>query len=146
MEIKITITVGDNEPIEVKVDVPLEDETECKERTDVSQYAIWFDDTCGGWTKDPEMNKMFLLQQQNYANVRLQTVGYLFLNEVYDMLGMPRTKAGQNVGWVYNLKNPIGDNYVDFGLYEEESRKFVNGFENAVLLDFNVDGDILKYL
>ena len=88
---------------------------------------------------------MFLKQQQNYANEMLKSKGHLFLNEVYDMLGIPRTKAGQVVGWVYDEKNPIGDNFVDFGLYDinrEAVRNFVNGYERTILLDFNVDGNI----
>ena len=112
---------------------------------DISDYARFFDEYCTGWDKDPEYNLMFLKQQQAHANRLLQTNGYLFLNEVYDMLGIRRTKAGQVVGWVYDEKNPIGDNYVDFGIYDlynEKSRDFVNGRERSILLDFNVDGNI----
>lgn len=112
---------------------------------DISDYARFFDEYCTGWDKDPEYNLMFLKQQQAHANRLLQTNGYLFLNEVYDMLGIRRTKAGQIVGWVYDEKNPIGDNYVDFGIYDlynEKSRDFVNGRERSILLDFNVDGNI----
>lgn len=113
---------------------------------DISEYAKFYDDGCTGWCKDPEHNLMFLRRQQDYANERLQSKGYLFLNEVYDMLGIPRTGAGQVVGWVYNEKNPTGANYVDFGIYDiynEKARDFVNGYERSILLDFNVDGYIL---
>ena len=88
---------------------------------------------------------MFLKAQQQYANDLLKAKGRLFLNEVYDMLGLERTKAGQVVGWVYNPENPTGDNFVDFGIYDmskERVRAFVNGYEPSILLDFNVDGDI----
>lgn len=114
-----------------------------------SPYAVIYDDGCNGWTKDPEENKFFLLQQQNYANEKLKSQGYLFLNDVYKALGIPVTKAGQAVGWIYDEKNPIGDNYIDFGILDVNSpkaRDFVNGHERNILLDFNVDGDILKYL
>ena len=112
-----------------------------------SEFAIMFDDGCNGWTKDPESNKVFLLHQQNYANEKLQKKGHLFLNEVYDMLGVPRTKAGQIVGWIYDEKHPTGDNFVDFGILDvnkEANRNFVNGYERTILLDFNVDGNILN--
>lgn len=109
-----------------------------------SEYARFYD--CGneGWTKDPEYNLMFLRQQQNYANEKLKVNGHLFLNEVYDMLGIPRSKAGQVVGWIYDEKNPNGDNFVDFGIYDNKdgNRRFVNGYEATILLDFNVDGVI----
>ena len=113
---------------------------------DISEYAKFYDDGCTGWCKDPEHNLMFLRLQQDYANERLQSKGYLFLNEVYDMLGIPKTSAGQVVGWIYNEKNPTGANYVDFGIYNiynEKARDFVNGYERSILLDFNVDGYIL---
>lgn len=116
-----------------------------------SDYARFFDDGCTGWEKDSEYNLMFLRSEQNYANDRLKARGYLFLNEVYERLGIKPTKAGQAVGWIYDPDNPKhkGDNYVDFGIYEidrERSRAFVNGYERTILLDFNVDGPILDSL
>lgn len=109
----------------------------------VSPYARWFNETCIGWSNSSETNLTFLHMQQNYATEKLRARGYLFLNEVYDMLGMPRTKAGQVVGWIFDEKNPVGDNFVDFGLYHSHNEDFINGYEKSVLLDFNVDGMIL---
>ena len=114
-----------------------------------SPYSIIFDDGNTGWDPDPELTKYFLIQQQNWANDRLKAKGHLFLNEVYDMLGAKRTKAGAQVGWVYDEKNPVGDNYVDFGIfdiYNPKSRDFVNGYEKVIVLDFNVDGVILDLI
>lgn len=119
------------------------------EMGEYSDYAKFFDDGCTGWTKDPEFNLMFLKDQQRYANDLLQSKGHLFLNEVYDMLGIPRTQAGQIVGWIYDEKHPIGDNKVDFGIYNtynEANRNFVNGYERTILLDFNVDGNIIEMI
>lgn len=115
----------------------------------VSEYAKFFDDGCKGWTKDPDFNLMFLRDQQKYANLLLKQKGHLFLNEVYDLLGIPRTTAGQVVGWLYDEKCPNGDNYVDFGiydLYDDKKRDFVNGYERTILLDFNVDGPIMDLI
>ena len=114
-----------------------------------SDYARFFDDGNIGWSKDPETNLMFLRRQQDWANELLKAKGHLFLNEVYDMLGIPRTKAGQVVGWIYDEKNPVGDNFVDFGIYDihkPRNRDFVNGIERTILLDFNVDGNILDLI
>ena len=114
-----------------------------------SDYARFFDESCAGWNKTPEYNLMFLKQQQAHANRLLQQNGYLFLNEVYEMIGLPKTKAGQVVGWVYDEKNPIGDNFVDFGIYDiynEKARDFVNGYERSILLDFNVDGNVWELM
>ena len=114
-----------------------------------SDYAKFFDESCPGWTKDAEQNKYFLLCQQNYANEMLKAQGYLFLNDVYKLIGVPATRAGQIVGWVYDEKNPVGDNYVDFNIMDinsERARAFVNGYERSILLDFNVDGNILDLI
>ena len=113
--------------------------------SDYSPYARFFDEGSACWKKDPEYNLMYLRAQQQYANDLLISRGHLFLNEVYDMLDIPRTKAGQVVGWFYDAENPVGDNYVDFGIYDinrETARDFVNGYERSILLDFNVDGNI----
>lgn len=114
-----------------------------------SPYAKFYDDGCIGWEKDPELNLMFLRRQQDAANEILKHDGYLFLNDVYEMLGIPKTTAGQLVGWIYDEKHPLGDNRVDFGiydLYKENCRDFVNGYERTILLDFNVDGEIYKLI
>lgn len=117
---------------------------------DFSPYYRFYDDGCKGWTKDPQKNLTFLKQVQSYANDLLQIRGHLFLNEVYDMLGIPHSSAGQLVGWIYDEKNPHGANYVDFGLcniYREKTRDFVNGIENVIILDFNVDeGEIYRLI
>ena len=111
-----------------------------------SRYAKFFDESSPAWTKDAGYNLAYLRQQQQYANDLLKLKGHLYLNEVYDMLGIPRTKEGQVVGWVYSTDNPIGDNFVDFGIFDtqnEAARAFVNGYERTVRLDFNVDGIII---
>jgi len=87
---------------------------------------------------------MFLKAQQNYFNNMLQARGHVFLNEVYDALGMERSSSGTVVGWVIR-KDGQGDNFIDFGIFDGESeraRAFVNGYERNIRLDFNVDGVI----
>lgn len=108
-----------------------------------SIYARFFDPYSPSWSKEPEYNLIFLKCQQNYANDLLKARGHVFLNEVYDMLGIPRSKAGAVVGWVLS-DNGKTDNYINFGIFDGngKGRDFVNGLENAILLDFNVDGII----
>lgn len=65
------------------------------------------------------------------------------------MFGFPRTKAGQIVGWIYDENNPKGDNFVDFGIYNlnnQSAKDFINGWENSIWLDFNVQGNILDLI
>ena len=96
------------------------------------------------WESNNEYNLMFIKAQERYANDLLKAKKRVFLNDVYEMLGLPRTKAGQIVGWVYDPESPKGDNYIDFGLYADNLSysDYVNGFDQAILLDFNVDGNI----
>ncbi len=113
-----------------------------------SVYARLFDEANANWSKNPGSNLMFLRSQQNYANDKLRADGYLFLNDVYRMLGFPATSEGQIVGWVYDPGNEEheGDNYVDFDMYDilykdsDAKRDFLNCREPSVWLDFNVDG------
>lgn len=109
---------------------------------DTSGYARFFDQFSPSWSKDPEVNLFFLKCQQNYANDLLKARGHVFLNEVYDRLGIERTKAGAVVGWILSSDGST-DNYISFGVFEGQSdnaRDFVNGRNGAVLCDFNVDG------
>jgi hypothetical protein len=138
MEITIKI---DNQ--EFKNLFRLHNESEEFEQEWTSPYIRFFDKESMAWTPDPEMNKLFLLQQQNYANDKLRAKGHLFLNEVYDMLCLPRTKYGNAVGWIFAVDNSIGDNYVDFGIYNYLDRGFMDSYEKSILLVFNVDGIIL---
>lgn len=138
MSITIKIEIDGREVVNQKIN------ESCVQHMGCSQYARIFDETCSGWTKDAEFNRMFLLQVQHYANEKLKARGYLFLNDVYEMLGIPKSKAGQIVGWIYSEDNKNGDNYVDFGIYKtDRNARFVNGYEKSVLLDFNVDGAII---
>ena len=121
---------------------------------DVSVYARFFEkytrDDFGNvienpnWETTGEYRLMFLKQVQRYMNDRLRAKGRVFLNEVYEELGLPKSKEGQIVGWVYNTEHPVGDNYIDFGLYKSEQNysDFLYGENEAILLDFNVDGNI----
>lgn len=111
-----------------------------------SMYAKYYDKTCTQWTPDANYNLYYLKCQQDFMNDSLNAKGHVFLNEVYDVLGIPRTQPGSVVGWVKGF----GDDYIDFGIHdlavdeeiEEDRRDFVNGYKNTILLDFNVSGVI----
>ena len=110
-----------------------------------SDYRKCFDETCMNWTRDREYNYMFLNRMQDYFNERLQSVGHVFLNEVYKELGFQRTPEGQHVGWIYDKNDPTRQNYIDFGmfdLHDPDKRAFVNGLEPSIWLDFQPDGVI----
>ena len=105
-----------------------------------SKYAKAFDEACVHWNKDRKVNIMFLKLMQAHANDLLKAKRTVFLNEVYELLGLPRTQDGQIVGWHYDLVKPTGDNYIDFDLDN------ITESSSAIILDFNVDGKVIQYL
>ena len=109
---------------------------------DLSDYALFFS-TSRYLASDHDYNMMFLRAEQNYANDKLTSRGYLFLNEVCERLGLPITKAGQVVGWVKNSEK--SDGFVDFNI-REIGRDVDGRYESDILLDFNVDGPILDLI
>ena len=140
----ISVEDDDGKPKKVKNAMVVHDDG-----TTHSIYAKIFDEANSNWSRNPVSNLTFLRSQQNYANDKLRAEGYLFLNDVYQMLGFPRTTEGQIVGWVFDPKKEIpdheGDDYVDFGIYDSlfkdsAKRDFINAAEPCVWLDFNVDG------
>ena len=84
---------------------------------------------------------MTLKCEENWANDKLKIDGFVFLNDVYDRLGLPRTRTGQIVGWVLDGE---GDGFIDFGITDCEKYEDARFTRNAFDLNFNVDGDILS--
>lgn len=109
-----------------------------------SPYARVISETSStSWDPNEDYTVMNLIELQAWANRRLQKKGHLFLNEVFDQLGLSRMKEGALVGW---LKNGDGDGYVSFGDFESSIYR-VPDFERKsihsnVVVDFNVDGVI----
>lgn len=95
----------------------------------------------------PDLNLTQILSVQRFSNIKLQVRGYIFLNEIYEALGMSATPAGQIVGWMYD--NTRGDGFIDFGLDDPNNvsaKRFLAGEEASVWLDFNVDGQIYNLI
>ena len=105
-----------------------------------SKYARIFDEVSVNYSEDQKVNLMFIKLCQQHANDLLKRKETVFLNEVYEMLGLPKSQEGCVVGWHYDEKNPIGDNYIDFGLSDDIS------VSDIIVLDFNVDGRVDQYL
>lgn len=114
------------------------------------ESSFFFDEYCKGWTKDSEANKFFVLQVQSWATQKLKADGFLSLNDVFDAMGIDKTKQGQLIGWVYDESDPERENFVDFGLYRNPRDKgkmdFVNGRERSVLLEPNVHGNLYSLM
>lgn len=114
-----------------------------------SDYARYF---AYGEAKAAEVNddynEFFLRGQQELANHMLRAKGFLFLNEVYEMLGITPSIPGQSVGWVYDKHAAEhGDNYINFRIQEVYRKRSdePGDYEKVLLIDPNVDGVILEH-
>lgn len=97
-------------------------------------YGRRFDEANKNWSPNADHNRMFLKAQENYANDRLNARGYIFLNDIQDILGFDRTPQGQLVGWYKTaVSNPV-----DFNIVE------VADEPGVFLLVFNPDGVIYE--
>ena len=115
-------------------------ETKVIDGRKVGPYARVFDNLSKNWQPDNEFNMIFLRAQTVWLNDLLNARGHVFLNEVYDALDIPRSSAGQFVGWSLHAD---GDNHIDLGIYDTSNSRFINGLEGGILLDFNVNGTIV---
>lgn len=97
--------------------------------------SVIFDSSNPNWQTSYNLSMMFLRAQQNVATDMLHSKGHLFLNEVYDLLGLPDTAYGAVTGWI----DGYGDSYVDFGIYDTEDNNRKNE-DYSILLSFNHDG------
>lgn len=110
-------------------------------------YSVIFDESNPNWERDSGYNLIFIKNAEDAANRKLRRKGYLFLNDVYDMLGISNTYIGQFAGWVWDPADPSIDSRVDFGLYDDYNPQkvaFLQGDECSVVLDFNCDGNIIE--
>ncbi len=107
----------------------------------LSMYGRIFDEGCRDFKKELSLNLMFLQGQENFANQMLHLKGHVFLNDVYEALGLPVMSYGQVVGWVSNpadMDSP-GDGFISFGLEAAKAQALITG-DPRLVLDFNVDG------
>lgn len=113
----------------------------------ISDYSRFFQMGCKGFdTSSGRYNLLYLKGIQAMFNNKLIADGYVMLNDVYRELGFDTIPEGWSIGWVYDEANPIGDNYIDFGLYEarNKNQRAVNDWEPVILMDFNVDGNLYE--
>jgi len=116
-----------------------------------SPFARWFKQGVPGWENNNTLNLSFLIAQEEYANIKLEAQGYLYLNDVYKALGFNEDPVmGWRAGWIRNDDDPADSECrVNFRIFDslfKPNQDFVNGYTNEVLLDFNCQSDIWKEL
>lgn len=116
---------------------------------DLSDFAVFFGsgystliDSDTNPTNDPERNREILRDIEQAANDIFNQQGYLFLSDVYSMLGMLYKYPPDGIGWVKGR----GDDFVSFGIFDVRNANAISGDEDIFLLDFNHDGYILPYI
>lgn len=121
----------------VKKDVAIVDDP-------ISPYSRFFDESSRKFDQtDKQFNISFLNLRQNYWNDQLKVRGYITLNEIYRDLDIPTIPEGIVMGWMYSRdpEKQVGKPYIDFGIYNynrAKNRDFVNGYEDVILLEFDV--------
>lgn len=109
------------------------------DRTDGDFLRPWMEEPNVEWTRDPTSNFLMLRGLQTMMNHRLEVYGHVFLQDVRDKLGLPRTPEAVVTGWI---KDGDGDGYIDFGILtsnDPNTIAFLNGEVNSIQLEFNVD-------
>lgn len=120
-----------------------------RRETMYSRFAQLFDSHCTNYTTNPSINLKYLKTCQKKCNDILYNDGYLFLNDVFSIIGMPGMDNIDGIGWWIDVNDRENSNFVDFGIYDrtkKTSRDFVNGLRPDIILDFNVDGNLSDYL
>lgn len=105
-------------------------------------YSRFFDESNPFWTKDAVHNRNWLYSKQNHLNWKLRTYKFVLLNDAYEILGFPKTRSGQSMGWVYYENDEEaamygGQNFIDLGI--DNDTGFANGYERSTKVTFNVD-------
>ena len=95
-----------------------------------------------GAERSEDYNRQFLKLQAENANLFFKANKKMMLNDLYDMLGIKRSVAGNHVGWIYDKNNPSGDNCIDLRVQEiyREDPDRPGEYETVFLIDPNVDG------
>lgn len=135
-------------PRERVVDTVTGEVTDEGKPEEVGDYGRLFaEGYSNAWQANNGYNINFLKAQQAYANQILECRGYLFLHEVYAMLGVKDSEAAHLVGWVWSDDpNHNGDNYVSFGIDDIHKPRicaYLQGETDELWLDFNCQGTIL---
>ena len=87
---------------------------------------------------------LFLKAREQYFNDLLKSNGHVLLNDVYESIGLSRILEYYDIGWLYNEENPVGDNFIDFGI-SNLVINLVNGIlDENIIIDFNVDR-VIRY-
>lgn len=122
-----------------------------KEFEDEDPFHRLFDETTSPheWRNNLDENRFFLECQQKALNIKLKHTGRVFLNDVYEALGLPYLPIGQFVGWVSDDIEGSKDGYIDFGIDYSYLRSEIEAAqmegrnpEPSIWINLNPDGEV----
>ena len=117
-----------------KVDVEVQDKSKVADR-----WSRCFDEASINWSKDMFVNKDFLDCAESMFNKNLDDIdGYVTVNSVYSWLDVPQCEDGQVYGWIRDPENPYQINFGMKDITDEAKRRFVNGYERNIFIDFKI--------
>lgn len=104
------------------------------------------------WDNSPDVIKFFMKSSQNALNDLLKSraytsptgIGYVTLNEALAEFDFdaPSDGSGLVLGWIYDKRNPYGNNYIEIDVTACKLPGEKGELEQAYSVVFNVDGDI----
>lgn len=136
-------------------------ETVVKEKVDIADgkndnYTRFFTRHNPNWDNSPDQIKFFMLSAQRALNDLLKArahssptgIGYVTFNEALSEFGfdIPADGSGLVQGWIYDKKNPFGNNYIEVDVVACKLPGEDGTLEQAYSVAFNVDGDIYSEL
>lgn len=116
---------------------------------DIEDTIVIFDEYCSSFAENNVVNASYLKGVLQMANHKLQnSCDPVFLNDIFEMLGLPKTKMGCRLGWA----KENGDEYISFGkdcdIFIRDCAKHLYDDVSpvGVMLQFNVGGIVDMYL
>lgn len=106
--------------------------------TKEDKLIVTFDEGNPLYSDNSEYNWYFLNEIRTQVNDRFAFNGYLFLNDIFDLLSINRIRKGQIEGWV-RKEDQINYIFFEIGKVSKENGK------EYFTLSFNTDGNILDH-
>ena len=98
-------------------------------------YIKIFDKKCKTWRKDPEANLMLLKWVENQSNELLKNRGYVFLRDIYEILGIPLDMESVTHGWFYDKKTYYWYGQIEFDIYQTDNDIKINFLNVENIMD-----------
>lgn len=91
-----------------------------------------FDRECLAWKNNAQYCIRFITRNIVFANDKLRIRGWISLNDVYDLLGLPRELEAQIIGWKFTGEK--NHECIEFETIEEQNSSIRIIFKNTVKL------------